>query len=140
MRHKTSKHWREIWHRQVHASFLFLNLHLAKRIKEKKSCPLDSTFQHKACFLEPRAVRSHDPFGPTRVRGICPPPSLLLHGVLDGPPLTGAGLQDQQVAKVNVSRHHLQTPARGPVYDGVVLQEEEQNRQILQVLFCSLLL
>lgn len=32
---------------------------------------------------------------------------LLLHSVLDGPPLTGAGLQDQQVAEVNVSRHHL---------------------------------
>lgn len=63
----------------------------------------------------------------------------MLHGVLDGPQLTGAGLQDQLVAEVNAGRHHLQAPARGSVHDGVVLQgEEQQNCQVLQgfISFC----
>lgn len=60
----------------------------------------------------------------------CPPVSLvpqklawrlLLHSVPDGPPLPGAGLQDQQVAEVNVSRHHLQTASRGSIYDRFIL-------------------
>ena len=52
---------------------------------------------------------------------------LLLHGVLDGPPLPRAGLQDQQVAEVNISRHHLQTAPRGSIYDGLVLQGRRRD-------------
>lgn len=52
---------------------------------------------------------------------------LLLHGVLDGPPLPRAGLQDQQVAEVNVSRHHLQTASRGSIYDRFVLQGRRRD-------------
>lgn len=47
----------------------------------------------------------------------------LLHSVLDGPPLPRAGLQDQQVAEVNISRHHLQTASSSPIYDRFVLRE-----------------
>lgn len=58
------------------------------------------------------------------------PLTLLLHGVLDGPLLAGAGLQDQQVAEVNVGRHHLQTAAGGSVYDGLVLHDGRRERAL----------
>lgn len=47
---------------------------------------------------------------------------LLLHGVPDSPPLTGAGLQHQQVAEVNVGGHDLQTASAGSIDDGLVLR------------------
>lgn len=48
---------------------------------------------------------------------------LLLHVVLNGPPLPGAGLQDQQVAEVNVCRHHLHTASRRSIYERLILRE-----------------
>lgn len=45
----------------------------------------------------------------------------MLHGVLDGPSLAGARLQDQQVAEVHVGRHNLQATPGGSVLDPVVL-------------------
>lgn len=55
---------------------------------------------------------------------------LLLHGVPDSPPLTGAGLQHQQVAEVNVSGHDLQTASAGSIDDGLVLWGgDERKRQ-----------
>lgn len=52
---------------------------------------------------------------------------LLLHGVLDGPPLPGAGLQDQQVAEVNVGRHHFQAASRSSIYDGFALRGRSRD-------------
>lgn len=52
---------------------------------------------------------------------------LLPHGVLDGPPLPGAGLQDQQVAEVNVSGHHLETASRGSIDDRFILQGRRRD-------------
>lgn len=60
---------------------------------------------------------------------------LLLHGVLDGPPLPRAGLQDQQVAEVNISRHHLQTAPRGSIYDGLVLQGRRRDGVLVFIRF-----
>lgn len=47
---------------------------------------------------------------------------LLHHGVLNGPLLPRAGLQDQQVAEVNVGRHHFQAASGGSVDEGLVLK------------------
>lgn len=59
---------------------------------------------------------------------------LLLHGVPDSPPLTGAGLQHQQVAEVNVSGHDLQTASAGSIDDGLVLRGgDERKRQSVGV-------
>jgi len=58
---------------------------------------------------------------------------LLLHGVLDGPPLPRAGAQDQQVAEVDVSRYHLQTAARGSIYERFVLQGEGGTCGVIRV-------
>ena len=52
---------------------------------------------------------------------------LLSHGVLDDPSLSGAGLEDQQVAKVNICRHDFQTAPCGSVYDGLVLKDNDKE-------------
>lgn len=61
------------------------------------------------------------------------PVGLLLHGVSDSPFLTGTGLQHQQVAKVNIGWHDLQTAPAGSINDGFILRRRRNVDKARQV-------